>query len=101
MCDRAAPVRCGEELQRTRAAPKRRATMPYDRAAVMHRDQRTCRFRFTGCRRRATEIVLDVPEYLGGTNTDANARAACRQCAKQQLQQRNRAAELFGHLEDW
>jgi hypothetical protein len=45
--------------------------------------------------------MLAVPTFLGGLNTDANARAACSHCAKEQQQQRNRAAELFGYTEGW
>jgi hypothetical protein len=75
--------------------------MAYDTEAVMHRDHHSCRFRFPNCRRRATQIVLDVPEFLGGPNSDGNARAACRHCADQQRQQRTRAAQLFNYHEGW
>jgi hypothetical protein len=73
--------------------------MAYNPADVMRRDRNQCRFRLEGCIKHATTIMLDVPEFLGGMSTDANARAACRPCTKEMLHQRNRAAALFGYVE--
>jgi hypothetical protein len=70
--------------------------MAYDPLAVINRDG-TCRLRFPGCRNRARRILLNTPEFLGGTSTDTNALAACDHCCDIQLQQRYRAAELFGY----
>ena len=85
-----------------RRQPKRKKqAMAYDYETVMKRDNKLCRFRFTGCSRHATRIELDVPEYLGGPSSDANARAVCRDCAKQLRQQRIRAAALFNYTEGW
>ena len=75
--------------------------MAFDTEMVIRRDNRVCRFRFTGCRRHATRVVLDVPEFLGGPNSDDNALAACDHCADTQQHQRNRAAELFGRNDYW
>jgi hypothetical protein len=72
-----------------------------DTDTVMRRDNRLCRFKFPRCRTRATTILLAVPDWLGGASSDGNARAACRSCAAEQQQQRNRAAELFGYTEGW
>jgi hypothetical protein len=75
--------------------------MAYNHEAVMNRDGRVCRFRFPGCTRNATKVTLAVPAFLGGPNSDGNARAACRYCAAEQQQQRTRAAELFNYVEGW
>jgi hypothetical protein len=75
--------------------------MAFDTETVIRRDNRVCRFRFTGCRRHATRVVLDVPEFLGGSSSDDNALASCDSCADRQRQQRNRASELFGYNEGW
>ena len=75
--------------------------MAFDTEMVMRRDNRVCRFRFAGCRGHATRVMLDVPEFLGGPNSDDNARASCDAWADRQRQQRNRAAELFGYNEGW
>jgi hypothetical protein len=75
--------------------------MTYDPDKVMKRDNRLCRFRFHGCLRRATHIMLAEPEYLGGPNNNDNACAACDRCAHQQREQRNRAARLFNYIEGW
>jgi hypothetical protein len=60
-----------------------------------HKDSRLCRLRFPGCRRHATQTMPSQPEFLGGQA--AGTIAVCNPCAKQQQQQRNRAAGLFGH----
>lgn len=70
--------------------------MAYDGEIVMKRDNRQCRLRYPGCLKHAATIVLHIPMFLGGTHTDTNARAACRPCAKELQEQRNRAANLFG-----
>jgi hypothetical protein len=75
--------------------------MAYNTDTVMNRDNRLCRFQFPGCLRRANQIVLAEPEYLGGPHNNDNARAACDRCAHEQRQQRNRAAELFNYIEGW
>jgi len=68
----------------------------------MRRDHNCCRFRFSNCRKRATQIVLDVPEFLGGPNI-RRQRSSCLPgtVADQQRQQRTRAAELFNYFEGW
>ena len=69
--------------------------MAYDPTTIMQRDHHSCRLRFTGCTKRASRVLLDVPEYLGGACTDNNALAACGYCWGTQQQQRAQAAQLF------
>jgi hypothetical protein len=61
--------------------------MGFDPERVLARDHHACRFRFHGCRRRATATMLDVPEFLGGPAASWNARAVCHHCAEIQHEQ--------------
>jgi hypothetical protein len=70
--------------------------LAYDIDTVMKRDNRTCRLRFPGCRRRATRIMLRIPPFLGGgEGNDAAVIATCHHCYTAQQEQRQRAAQLF------
>jgi 5-methylcytosine-specific restriction endonuclease McrA len=74
--------------------------MAFNPDDVLLRDNGLCRYRFHGCMRHANQVLLDVPpEYIGGTNSFDNARAACDRCAHQQREQRNRAAALLNYIE--
>jgi 5-methylcytosine-specific restriction protein A len=50
------------------------------RAAVLKRDQYTCRLRYPGCRIRATEVDHIVPAALGGSDDLSNLAAVCTPC---------------------
>jgi hypothetical protein len=63
---------------------------------VIDRDRHRCRFRFHGCQRRASAVMLDCPEFLGGPQSYDNARACCGHCREVQQAQRERATKLFG-----
>jgi len=73
--------------------------MAFNPDDVMARDNRLCRYRFHGCMRHANQVLLDVPEYIGGSNSFENALSACDRCAHQQREQRNRAAALLNYHE--
>ena len=70
--------------------------MGFNEEVVFQRARHRCQFRFPGCRGRATRVVLDCPEWLGGPVSYVNARAVCALCGDRQERQRKRAAELLG-----
>lgn len=73
--------------------------MPFDFDHVMRRDNHRCRLRYPDCcRTRASTVVLATATFSGGTATDDNARAACRTCAAELMEQRERAAQLLGGI---
>jgi hypothetical protein len=69
--------------------------MGFNPEDVLTRDRHRCRFMFPSCLRRASRVMLDCPEWLGGPVSYANARAVCDRCGEAQQQQRERAAVLF------
>ena len=76
--------------------------MAFNPDAVLARDNGLCRLRYgSGCRKRATRVLLADPEFLGGPNSFDNAIAACDHCCDKQLEIRNRAAQLFNYHEGW
>ena len=69
--------------------------MGFNPEVVLARDRHACRFRFPSvCQRRATRVMLDGPEFLGGPTSYDNARAVCSRCAQAQQELRERAAKL-------
>jgi hypothetical protein len=66
------------------------------RDAALRRANHRCCFRFEGCHGRTNQVMLNQPEWLGADGNTANLRAVCRNCKTIQLEQRGRAAALFG-----
>ena len=61
------------------------------------RERGRCRFRYQpGCLKRATQIMLATPPWLGGEHTNDNATSVCRPCAEAHQVQCDLALAVFG-----